>query len=113
MHSSEDWGRSRPLFGRHRPHPNYDITVMHCSRCGCPPDAHASRLDEQEKAEGNYVFALWRWDEAIRHYTAALAVAPASAVLFSNRLAAYAAKGWGVQAAANADRALAMQPDWA
>ena len=96
-----------------RKHPDNDITVINCSRCGCPPEAHEVLAHENERELGNDAFALGQWDAAIQHYSLALQHCGSSdAILCSNRSAAYLAKSWGDQALLDADRALALRPDW-
>jgi Flp pilus assembly protein TadD len=51
-------------------------------------------LPLQEREAGNDAFALGRYDSAVAHYSQALALCATDAVLWSNRAAAYLAKGW-------------------
>lgn len=52
---------------------------------------------KQERELGNDAFALGQYDAAIAHYARALHICGAAdATLFSNRAAAYLAKGWCV-----------------
>lgn len=67
---------------------------------------------ETERELGNDSFALHQWDAAVIHYTRAIESHPVEASLWTNRSAAYLAKGWHPQALHDADRALALQPTW-
>ena len=86
--------RVSPQAQGQRRHPDNDLTISNCSRCGCPPDAHAILHHEHEKELGNDAFALGNWDAALAHYSKALDLHRTSAVLWSNRAACYLAKGW-------------------
>lgn len=77
-----------------RRHPDNDITIAACSRCGCSPEAHQVLQHEHNKELGNDAFALHNYDAAIGHYSRALELHKTDAVLWSNRSAAYLAKGW-------------------
>ena len=48
----------------------------------------------QERENGNDAFALRRYDAAVMHYTRAIGLCSTDAALWSNRAAAYLAKGW-------------------
>ncbi|PRW33332.1 stress-induced-phospho 1 [Chlorella sorokiniana] len=95
-----------------RRHPDNDPSITRCSRCGCPPEAHEVAEHEQERELGNDAFALRRYDAAIAHYSRALGMCSTDAALWSNRAAAYLAKGWPQQALHDAEHALALRPDW-
>jgi Flp pilus assembly protein TadD len=49
---------------------------------------------KQERELGNDAFALQRWDSAVAHYSRAIQLCATDAALWSNRAAAYLAKGW-------------------
>lgn len=93
-------------------HPDNDPTLTYCSRCGCPPEAHDIVPHETEKELGTDCFALHQWDAAILHYTRAIEMHPVDPTLWTNRSAAYLAKGWHSQALHDAERALALRPTW-
>ena len=48
----------------------------------------------QERELGNDAFALRQYDAAVAHYSRALALSATDAALWSNRAAAYLARGW-------------------
>lgn len=75
-------------------HPDNDPSITHCSRCGCAPELHQELLHETQRELGNDAFALHQWDAAVLHYTRAIEANPTDATLWSNRAAAYLAKGW-------------------
>ncbi|CAL8463197.1 g2731 [Coccomyxa elongata] len=95
-----------------RKHPDNDLSIIDCSRCGCPPAAHEALVAENEREAGNEAYALGRFPTAIAHYSRALAEQPHSAVLLSNRAAAYLAIRWFAQAETDAQKAVALRPDW-
>lgn len=39
-------------------HPDNDLRITRCSRCGCPPEAHIEERHETEKELGNDAYAL-------------------------------------------------------
>ncbi len=49
---------------------------------------------EHAKELGNDAFTLGDYEAAVRHYSQALQLHPSDAKLWSNRAAAYLAKGW-------------------
>ncbi|BDA44578.1 probable Hsp70-Hsp90 organizing protein 1 at N-terminal half [Coccomyxa sp. Obi] len=102
--STKDRGR--------RKHPGNDLSIIDCSRCGCPPAAHEALVAENEREAGNDAYALGQFPTAVAHYSRALAEQPHSAVLLSNRAAAYLAMRWFAQAEADAQKAVALRPDW-
>ncbi|KAK4537896.1 hypothetical protein CDCA_CDCA14G3921 [Cyanidium caldarium] len=64
------------------------------------------------KQRGNEAFAAKRYDEAIEHFSRALTHDDTQHVLYSNRSAAYASKGAYAEALADAERCVALAPDW-
>lgn len=96
----------------HPRHPDNDSTLINCNRCGCPSDTHEIEEGQHYKELGNDEYALGHWDLAISNYSKAIASRPSDAVLYSNRAAAYLAKGWPDQALLDAQRALSLRPDW-
>lgn len=67
---------------------------VHVCRGSHPlPSAHPTP-PAQEREHGNDAFALRRYDAAVAHYSRALELCPTDAALWSNRAAAYLAKGW-------------------
>jgi len=85
--------------------------------------AEATRAEAEAKARekqaedlkhaGNEAFKASQYAEAVRLYTQALELDADNAVLFSNRSGALAAIGNYPQALVDADRAVAIRPDWA
>mmetsp|Transcript_99049 Transcript_99049/g.137584 ORF Transcript_99049/g.137584 Transcript_99049/m.137584 type:complete len:135 (+) Transcript_99049:38-442(+) len=63
------------------------------------------------KVQGNAAMAAGKPQEAVEHYTAALAAQPSHA-LHSNRSAAYAALGDFEKALEDGEQAVALKPDW-
>lgn len=59
-----------------------------------PPPALPRLQHEQAREQGNDAFALGDYDAAVAHYSRALQLRPSDAALWSNRAAAYLAKGW-------------------
>ena len=71
------------------------------------------RMGEEElKAQGNAAFKEGRFSEAVQHFTAAIALDPASHLLLSNRSGALAALGSYEAALADAERCLKLNPTW-
>ncbi|KAL6903776.1 hypothetical protein ACP4OV_004589 [Aristida adscensionis] len=70
-------------------------------------------MADEAKAKGNAAFAAGRFEEAVGHFTDAIALAPDSHVLYSNRSAAYASLHRYAEALADAERTVALRPDWA
>ncbi|KAL6651121.1 hypothetical protein ACP70R_010046 [Stipagrostis hirtigluma subsp. patula] len=70
-------------------------------------------MADEAKAKGNAAFAAGRFEEAVRHFTDAVALAPDNHVLYSNRSAAYASLHRYAEALADAEKTVALKPDWA
>ena len=70
-------------------------------------------MADEAKAKGNAAFAAGRFEEAARHFGDAIALAPDNHVLYSNRSAAHASLGRYSEALADAERTVALRPDWA
>jgi Flp pilus assembly protein TadD len=49
---------------------------------------------QQERELGNTAFGQQHWDAAVAHYSKAISLRRSDASLWSNRAAAYLAKGW-------------------
>ena len=77
-----------------RKFPDNDLTIIDCSRCGCPPQAHVQLFAQQEQESGNEAFALGNFSLALGHYSRALQEEPHNAVLLSNRAACYLGMKW-------------------
>ncbi|XP_066348837.1 hsp70-Hsp90 organizing protein-like [Miscanthus floridulus] len=70
-------------------------------------------MADEAKAKGNAAFAAGRFEEAVQHFSDAIALAPDNHVLYSNRSAAYASLGRYAEALGDAERTVALKPDWA
>uniref|UniRef100_A0A0C9RGH3 TSA: Wollemia nobilis Ref_Wollemi_Transcript_28244_2339 transcribed RNA sequence n=1 Tax=Wollemia nobilis TaxID=56998 RepID=A0A0C9RGH3_9CONI len=69
-------------------------------------------MAEAAKAKGNAAFSVGNFDEAIKHFSEAIALAPSNHVLYSNRSAAYASLHKYVQALEDAKKTVEIKPDW-
>lgn len=69
-------------------------------------------LAKEEKGKGNRAFAEGRHEDAIRHFSACIAADPTTAVYYSNRSAAHAARRDWAAAAADGLRATEREPAW-
>ncbi|ONM15446.1 Hsp70-Hsp90 organizing protein [Zea mays] len=69
--------------------------------------------EAEAKAKGNAAFAAGRFEEAVQHFSDAIALAPDNHVLYSNRSAAYASLWRYAEALDDAKRTVALKPDWA
>ncbi|KAL1887757.1 Hsp90 cochaperone [Sporothrix stenoceras] len=67
---------------------------------------------DELKALGNKAIAAKNFDEAVEHFTAAIAVDPENHILYSNRSAAYASKRDWDHAFADAEKTTQLKPDW-
>lgn len=65
------------------------------------------------KEKGNSALQDGRSEEAIKHYTEAIALDANNHVLYSNRSAAYAKAGKYEQALEDAEKTVSLKPDWA
>ena len=65
------------------------------------------------KEKGNSALEGGRFEEAIKHYTEAIALDESNHVLYSNRSAAYAKAGKYEQALEDAEKTVSLKPDWA
>ena len=77
-----------------RKFPDNDLSIIDCSRCGCPPQAHVQLVAQQEQEAGNEAFAQGEFSLALGHYSRALQEEPRNAVLLSNRAACYLGMKW-------------------
>ena len=65
------------------------------------------------KEKGNSALEGGRFEEAIKHYTEAIALDESNHVLYSNRSAAYAKAGKYEQSLEDAEKTVSLKPDWA
>ncbi|KAJ6827587.1 hsp70-Hsp90 organizing protein 2-like [Iris pallida] len=70
-------------------------------------------MADEAKAKGNAAFSSGDFADAIRHFTDAIALAPSSHVLYSNRSAAYASLQRYSEALEDASRTVELSPGWA
>jgi len=70
-------------------------------------------MAEGHKEAGNAAFKEGRYEQAAHHFSAAIKLDPHNAVLFSNRSGAYTSLGSYTEALADAERVVALQPEWA
>ncbi|KAL6911899.1 hypothetical protein ACP4OV_000704 [Aristida adscensionis] len=70
-------------------------------------------MADEAKAKGNAAFSAGRFEEAARHFTDAIALAPGNHVLYSNRSAALASLHRYSDALADAQKTVELRPDWA
>ncbi|URD78268.1 Heat shock protein [Musa troglodytarum] len=70
-------------------------------------------MSEDAKAKGNAAFAAGRFEDAIRHFSEAIDLAPTNHVLYSNRSAAYASLQRYDVALADARKTVELNPGWA
>uniref|UniRef100_A0A0D9VIV0 STI1 domain-containing protein n=1 Tax=Leersia perrieri TaxID=77586 RepID=A0A0D9VIV0_9ORYZ len=70
-------------------------------------------MADEAKAKGNAAFSAGRFEEAARHFTDAIALAPENHVLYSNRSAALASVHRYSEALADAEKTVELKPDWA
>ncbi|XP_010933724.1 hsp70-Hsp90 organizing protein 1 [Elaeis guineensis] len=69
-------------------------------------------MADEAKAKGNVAFSAGRFEEAIRHFSEAIVLAPTNHVLYSNRSAAYASLHRYAEALADARKTVELKPDW-
>jgi tetratricopeptide (TPR) repeat protein len=89
------------------------VSVTWCSRCRCPPEAHALAAADTERCAGNDAFEAGQLEAALLAYTRAISAAPGDAAAWSNRAAAFLALRRFPQALHDAQRAQQLRPDWA
>ena len=75
--------------------------------------AHRAAISEAQKAEGNAAFKEGRYADAVQAYTTAIDADGSNATLYSNRSGAFSAAGEYARALADAERAVALRPEWA
>ena len=67
---------------------------------------------EEEKAKGNAAMGQQKYEEAITHYTNAIALDGNNHVLYSNRSAAYSNLGKYEEALKDGEKTIELKPDW-
>ncbi|XP_008791693.2 hsp70-Hsp90 organizing protein-like [Phoenix dactylifera] len=69
-------------------------------------------MADEAKGRGNAAFSAGRFEEAIRHFSEAIELAPTNHVLYSNRSAAYASLERYAEALTDALKTVELKPDW-
>ncbi|KAH6818117.1 stress-inducible protein [Perilla frutescens var. frutescens] len=69
-------------------------------------------MADEAKAKGNAAFSAGNFDDAVRHFTDAINLAPTNHVLYSNRSAAYASLNKFSEALSDAEKTVELKPDW-
>lgn len=69
-------------------------------------------MAEEAKAKGNEAFSAGKYEDAIRHFTEAINLAPTNHVLYSNRSASYASLNKFSEALSDAQKTVELKPDW-
>ncbi|CAK7262726.1 Hsp90 cochaperone [Sporothrix epigloea] len=67
---------------------------------------------DELKALGNKAIAAKNFDEAVQHFTDAIAIDPENHILYSNRSAAFASKRDWDNAFTDAEKTTQLKPDW-
>ena len=75
--------------------------------------AEKEEMAQNGKQQGNDAFKEGRYQEAVKYYSQAIECDQTSAVLYSNRSGALAASGSYEVALADAERCIALEPQWA
>ena len=70
-------------------------------------------MAEAAKKLGNAALQAKKYDEAIGHYTDAIALDGSQHTFYSNRAAAYQSKGDYENALADAEKCVSLNPTWA
>ncbi|GER28016.1 stress-inducible protein [Striga asiatica] len=74
--------------------------------------ASVETMADEAKAKGNAAFSAGNYDDAVRHFTDAIVLAPTNHVLYSNRSAAYASLSKFSEALSDAQKTVELKPDW-
>ncbi|GFP81789.1 hsp70-hsp90 organizing protein 1 [Phtheirospermum japonicum] len=69
-------------------------------------------MADEAKAKGNAAFSAGNFEDAVRHFTDAINLAPTNHVLYSNRSAAYASLNKFSEALADAQKTVKLKPYW-
>lgn len=93
-------------------HPDCNLSLLDCSRCGCPGEAHAVDVAGTARERGNDALSLGEYDGAVAQYTEAILHDGLDWRNYTNRSLCYEKKGWYEQAASDADRAVSLNPGY-
>ena len=69
-------------------------------------------MADEAKAKGNTAFSAGQFEEAIKHFSEAITLAPSNHVLYSNRSASYASLHKYKEALDDAQKTVELKPDW-
>jgi stress-induced-phosphoprotein 1 len=69
-------------------------------------------MADEAKAKGNAAFSAGNYEEAIKHFSEAIVLAPTNHVLYSNRSAAYASLHNYSDALQDAKKTVEIKADW-
>lgn len=69
-------------------------------------------MADEAKSKGNAAFSSGNYEEAIKHFSEAIALAPTNHVLYSNRSAAYASLNKYNEALQDAKKTVEIKADW-
>ncbi|KAL8539721.1 hypothetical protein ACS0TY_001366 [Phlomoides rotata] len=69
-------------------------------------------MADEAKAKGNAAFSAGNFEDAMRHFTDAINLAPTNHVLYSNRSAAFASLNNFSEALPDAKKTVELKPDW-
>lgn len=75
--------------------------------------ASSLELAQEEKARGNAAFQAGDFSTAVQHFSKAIELSPADAVLYSNRSGSYASLKQFENALKDAEMCVKLKPDWA
>lgn len=109
MHVPRTW----PPGSVARATPAWPATCCRCPPAGLPPASAFRRAAARAQAKGNAAFSAGKFQEAVEHFTAAIAADPANHVLYSNRSAAHASLSAFQPALEDAQKTVELNPGWA
>lgn len=91
-------------------HPDCNVRLLDCDRCGCPADVHEVNQAESARERGNDALSVGEYDQAINFYSDAISQLGLAADwrLYSNRALSYSKKLWWAQALSDAERACSL-----
>lgn len=93
-------------------HPDCNLSLLDCSRCSCPAEAHSVDVAATARERGNDAMSLGEYDSAIAFYTEAVTHDARDWRTWSNRSLCYKRKAWYAQAALDADKEVALDPEY-
>lgn len=96
-----------------RAHPHCDLTLTNCSRCGCASTEHEVDECADWRERGNDAYEREAYEEAVCHYSRAIAALPGDVKSFSNRSACFLKMAKYSQALSDAERAVTLDGNFA